>query len=407
MLLKSTILEVFEYQKQRLLQSRKHETIRNMLQHIKSDIPFIHIITGIRRCGKSTLLKQFTKKTGDNFFYLNFEDPKLTGFEINDFNKIKELKKDKKLAFDWWFFDEIQNINNWEKFIRSGHDEGTKIVLTGSNASLLSRELGSRLTGRHFSYELYPFSYDEFLRFKNLQPGKKSFNAYMLYGGFPEYLKYEEEDILTRLLDDIIYRDIAARHNIRNDSLLRELTVYLLSNAGNLFTYNSLKKTFSSGSANTIIDYISCLADAYLIFTVPKFDYSLKKQIGNARKIYGIDTGLANVASIRFSNDFGRQLENLVFLYLKRQGGEIYYFQGKNECDFIIKKKNEIAHIIQVCYALTYDNMERELAGLEEAMNFFNTDKGVLIALDDEDKFTKKGLTINIVPAYKWMANGG
>lgn len=200
----------------------------------------------------------------------------------------------------FYIFDEIQNVPQWEKFVRKKQDDGTKIILTGSNASLLSRELGSQLTGRHLDYELFPFSYPEFLTMKNQKPDAALLSDYLQKGGFPEYLKFDDTNILFRLTDDIIYRDIAVRYGIKNDELLIQILIYLITNSGKLFSYNKLKKLFSLVSSNTIINYVSFFENGYLLFTVPKFSHSLKKQIYNPKKVYSVDTGLTNALSLSF-----------------------------------------------------------------------------------------------------------
>ncbi len=306
----------------------------------------------------------------------------------------------------FYIFDEIQNIKEWEKFIRYKQDSGKKILLTGSNAILLSKEFGTKLTGRHLDYELYPFSYSGYLKITRSAPGADSFMNYLNAGGFPEYLKYGEKEILYRITDDILYRDIATRHGIRHLSKLRELLVYLITNSGKLFSYNKLKNIFSMGSPNTVSDYISFFEDSYLLFTVPKFSYSVKKQMANPRKIYTIDTGLASANSLSISKDLGRRFENLLFIHLRKQYKQIYYYAERGECDFLVLEKEKITRAIQACYELNSDNLDRELNGLFEAMQNFKLSEGLIITFNQEDHFSKENMNVMVIPAWKFVEVG-
>lgn len=402
MLLKETIIEILKEQEEK---ARLRETgiPRDLAGRIETGGKMVLIISGIRRCGKSTLLRQLMNSTG-TYCYFNFEDILASNFEFSDFRKldsiIRESYSDASL-----YFDEIQTVQGWEKFVRSAQDDGCSIVITGSNASLLSKDLGTKLTGRHLTYELFPFSYEEFLEYKRQEPGIKSFKDYFISGGFPEFIKNDNPDILQQLFRDILYRDVVVRHGLKNASLAEKLATYLITNAGKKFSYTSLKKTFETGSANTIIDYIAFFEDSYLMMTIPPFSYSLKEQIRNPKKIYAIDHGLARVNSLGFSKDEGRILENLVFLHLRRNWSKIFYFSGKRECDFIVFDREKITLIVQVCHTLTDDNQQREISGLTEAMAYFKVGSGYLITFNQEDIIESEGITINIIPAWKWISS--
>ena len=370
----------------------------------KADLnaPFATIITGVRRCGKSTLLRQLMGKARTRY-YFNFEDPRATNFGVADFPKLDEIFAEEYGKGGCYFFDEIQNVPKWEVFIRRLIDGKRHAIITGSNASLLSRELGTRLTGRHLNVELFPFSFGEFLELKGRAPGAEAFRDYLSNGGFPEYLKTGRTDVLQELLNDIIMRDIAVRYGIRNTRVLKELAVYLLTNVGKEFTYNSLKKTFRLGSINSVISFISHFEDAYLLFTVPRFDYSFRKRVNSPKKIYAVDNGLAGKNSASFSEDKGRLLENAVFTRLRRSGGEVFYFRGEGECDFVVKEGSRITGAIQVCHDLNEENMERETGGLLEAMKKFGLKEGLLLTDSREDELKEGGLRIKVRPAWKWM----
>jgi uncharacterized protein len=401
MLLKSDILSVLENQK--ILLRPDHDILnRSLASRIRLDTNYVLVITGIRRCGKSTLLRHLLDTGNIRGTYLNFEDPRLNGFELTDFTRLDDILQEAR-EDGFVVFDEIQNVPGWEIYVRSCHEKGRKMILTGSNASLLSAELGTKLTGRYLSYELFPFSYPEYLEFTHLQADKDSLLRYLSEGGFPEYLRYKENASQHRLLDDILYRDIVARYGIKHHSQLKQLALFLITNSSKLFTYNSLKKLFSFGSPNTVIDFVSYLENSYLLFQVPKFEYSLKKQLVNPRKIYSVDPGFSSVNSLSFSLDIGRKLENVVFLHLRSLNNGINYFNDKGECDFIVTDRGTARNAIQVCTELTEDNKKREFDGLLSALKAIQSDVGYILTLDQEDHFTIEGKSIEIVPVWKWM----
>jgi len=371
---------------------------RELLKNVDLRTKHAIILSGIRQCGKSTLLKQLLKDL-TKFYYFNFEDPRALNFRLEDFETLEEVFKEEFGDSVYYFFDEIQNIQEWERFVRARLDTGKKFIITGSNASLLSKELGTRLTGRHLTYELFPFSYKEMLELKSQKPSVKTFEEYSKKGGFPEFLIFDKNEILHELFNDILLRDIVARYSLRESKTIKELAIYLLTNVGSEFSYNKLAKYFNIGSVNSVIDYISYLEDSYLIFTISKFDYSYKKQIINPKKTYSIDTGLSNANSASFSEDKGRVLENLVFLHLRRKYKEIYYFKRKHECDFVVKDKGKVIFAVQVCHTLTEDNKEREVNGLKEAMKELKIETGVILTLNQDDKLDD----IPIKSAWKWM----
>ena len=377
--------------------------IREKFKEIALKESFALVISGIRRCGKSTLLNQILKNQ-KKFYYLNLEDPRLEGFELKDFDKADEIFQELYGYKGIYFFDEIQNIEKWEKFVRFLVDKKNKVVITGSNASLLSKELGTRLTGRHISYELFPFSYLEFLKFFKQKPCEQSYADYLYKGGFPEFLREDDITILHELLKDVLMRDIANRFGIKNTATLRKLSIYLLSNVGKEFSHNSLKKMLEVKSVQSIIDYVSCLEDAYLIFTIPKFSYSYKKQQVNPKKVYSIDNGLSYANSVSFSKDKGKMLENNVFLHLRKKYKEIFYFQKDKECDFVIKEREKIIQAIQVCYEFNDENQDREIKGLVEAMTELKLKKGLILTYNQEDKFEIKGKQITLKPVWRWLS---
>jgi len=375
---------------------------REKIKEVKVEESFAIILSGVRRCGKSTLLRQMIQKSKD-FYYFNFEDPSAVNFKLADFETLNQVFNEEYGESKYYFFDEVQNIEKWELFVRAMLDKGKYFVITGSNASLLSRELGTRLTGRHLNYELFPFSFREFLNLKDKKPSLEAFQEYFTHGGFPQYLKGGRAEALQDLFNDILNRDISIRHKIRNLKSLKEMAVYLITNVGKEFSYNSLKKMFGLGSVNSAISFVSFFEDSYMLFTVPKFDYSIKKQIVNQKKVYSIDNGFSGVNSGSFSEDKGKMLENMVFLALRKKYKEIFYFQEKGECDFLTKEGTKITQLIQVCYDLTEQNKDREINGLLEAMKEFKFNQGLILTYKQEDEFKIEDKTIKLLPVWKWL----
>ncbi|MFN8887712.1 MAG: ATP-binding protein [Cyclobacteriaceae bacterium] len=394
MLLQSQLSEVVDAQSASFL-NKNGGWQREALSKISVPDNLALIITGIRRCGKSTLLFQLLKQRFNNAFYLHFEDPRLAGFENEDFTRLSnEIARRNPPVL---FFDEIQILENWELFVRQKLDEGYKVVITGSNASLLSQELGTKLTGRHISVELFPFSFSEFLGLKKLIHSEKSVSEYLRKGGFPEYLKTDNGSLLNQLLEDILYRDIAVRYAVRNVKTLKQLAVYLLSNIAKPVSATNLTKLFEIKSTSALLDYFAFLENAYIVQFLPIFSYSLKKQIRNPRKVYSIDLGLFTENSIVFSEENGRRIENAVYLHLRRRWKELYYFQEKKECDFVIFERGKLQQLIQVCYELTADNLERETDGLYTAMEFFKINYGTIVTFNQKDTFTKGDKKIEVI----------
>ncbi|MFA5745313.1 MAG: ATP-binding protein [archaeon] len=401
MMLKKEIIDIVLDQKN-ALKNIDLGIPRSELKEVELTDSFAYVISGIRRCGKSVFLQQI-RSNQKSWAYFNFEDTRLNAFSVADFTKLQEALIEVYGNIDIFFFDEIQNVKKWEIFVRQLLDNKKKVIITGSNASLLSKELGTRLTGRHLRKEMFPFSYNEFLKFTSQKSGEVSFKEYLVAGGFPEFLKYKNEEILQELLNNIIYRDIIVRHHLKESKTIKDLAVYLLSNIGKEYSYNNLKKLFEVGSINTIISYISYFEDSYLLFSINRFDYSIKKQLISQKKIYAIDNGFAKANSLSFSKDEGRMLENLVFINLRNHFESIYYYKDQNlECDFIIKEKEKITYAFQVCLDLSADNKVREINGLKLAMSKFKLNKGTILTLNQEDTIKEKDLVIQIVPVWKW-----
>lgn len=358
------------------------------------------VISGIRRCGKSTLMRQHIGLHIDDAFYLNFDTPKLFQFEIADFELLDILIQESGKRN--LYFDEIQVVKGWELYVRQKLDEKFNVCITGSNASLLSKELGTKLTGRHISKELFPFSYTEYLQFHSWEANEKSFLSYLDDGGFPEYIKTRNEDILSALFDDVLYRDIAVRYGVRDVTSLKALLLYLAANYGNLISANKLSGIIGIKTPKTVLEYLSYFEEAYLIGRISKFSWSLKAQSINPQKVYFIDSALSKETTVTFTENTGRLLENAVYWELRRHFKQIYYFNENNsECDFIVCEKNMPVMLIQVCLTLNAENQRREVAGIQGAMKFFKMDKGVIVTLNQTDKMRIEEGWIEIIPAYE------
>jgi len=399
----------------------QNEALKRKEIGIKRNIDFnklistnqITVISGIRRSGKSTLLLQLMQEFTE-FSYMNFDDERLLNFTVSDFQTLlsvfAKFTKSKVL-----FFDEIQNIAGWERFIRRIFDEGYKIFITGSNAKLLSSELATHLTGRYIKIEIFPFSFVEFLSFHKVNYHKlsssikseiiKLFDYYIVKGGFPEMIKYNDDEFLMRVYEDILYRDLIVRYKIKNIKQFKNLAQYLFSNFTNNISYNSLKTTLNIKSATTVQEYISFLEESYLIFELYKYDFSLKKRFISNKKIFTIDNGIRNKVALMFSNDKGRFLENLVFIELKRRKKEIYFYKtAKNlEIDFLYQE-NKQYYLIQVSYGLEdIKTRQREIKAIVDAASELPCTNNLILTYDEEDTIIEKGVEITILPVWRWL----
>lgn len=380
-------------------------------------LPHIYVITGIRRCGKSTFMRQIADKfiTDGSFYFINFEDERLYNFDVGTFNQILEVQMELFGNHKTFIVDEIQNVPKFELVLRRLSDMGYKFIVSGSNAELLGGELATKITGRHVITKLQPFSFGEFLNFikivftpsdllltetKALLSAK--FEEYFSKGGMPEYLTFAAGEIITRMYEDILIKDIAVRNRITNMVPLRETGRYLITNFGRRYSYQSLKKAIGLGSVNTAISYTDYLEQSYLINNITKFDYSLKKQQAGEKKAYVTDHSIIRYVATTLMKDKGRILENIVANTLIAEH-QLYFFADKNECDFVAVDANKNVHLFQVCAELNERNREREIAGLIEAMNYFGLAEAILLTTHQEQQLGFSGKTIQVLPIWKWM----
>ena len=418
MLSEEQIKEILVKQRETIL-NKKFGIERTILKEIESKIklPHVVVLTGLRRSGKSTLLRQLIKKqyNDKDFYYINFEDERLFNFPANEFNKLYEALVSlygKKKTF---FLDEIQNVTNFETFVRRLYEEGFKFFITGSSATLLSKELGTKLTGRHVDIIVRPFSFLEFLELRGFKLEKdtiyktelkveikKYFEEHLLNGGMPEYLIYNDPELLTKVYEDTVLKDIAVRHKVDNIAVLRNLYLILISNFANKFSFNSLKKVTDINSVNTIKKFIHYLEETYFAKTINKFDYSLKKQLVNDKKFYIVDNGFIGFLSKKLTRDKGWLLENLVFNSLNKDY-DVFYYSNKSECDFLLVKNKTVTSAIQVCYDLNDENKDRELLGLKEAMDTFKLNDGLLLTNSQEEEIRVDKKKVKVMPVWKWL----
>jgi hypothetical protein len=356
----------------------------------------------------------------ENILYFNFDEP----MEKNDVSVIEdvfatfmELKNPKGRKY--LFFDEIQNIRQWEKWLKKYYDlksSGIKFVVTGSNQSMLSENLSNLLTGRVFSVTVFPLSFMEFLDFTGVQVAdevlqkseiKHHLSRYMNDGGFPEAALEKDAGVkkerLRQYFDSIILRDIASSRKIRETSKLIELSEYLMSNISSLMSYKNISNAIGINQ-NTLKEYMYFMENAYLLFQVAFFSYSVKESISiqKPRKVYCIDNGLRNASAFKFSADEGKLAENLVYIELKRRGNDVFYWNGRNEVDFIVKNDDHSLSAINVSYS--NEILEREKKSLLEFRDAFGGKvKDFLIITDDAEGVIGG---IKLVPLWKWLLSG-
>lgn len=406
-ILKEVLLTQANQEDERIIPRTLFAKVREVLT-----TPFIIIITGVRRSGKSTLLQEIRT---DSCYYVNFDDDRLIPFTVGDFQTLQELLIELFGEKNTFIFDEIQNIPGWERYVRRLHDQKKKIFISGSNASMLSRELGTHLTGRNIALSLYPFSFTEYLSFRGIPKNttnltstgkgilKKAYNEYLSDGGFPEYLKTKKEEYLRSLYDNVIYRDIITRYKIISEKPIKEMVYYIASNIGKELSFNTLKKLTGLTSATTIKEYIAYLENSYFVFLIPRYSPSLKVQAYSPKKVYFIDTCLARLLGFRPTEDRGRLMENVVFLSLKQKNDEIFFHKEKRECDFLTRKQGKLTEAIQVTTALKESNREREIEGLLEALKKYKLREGVIITEDQEDTIIIDGKKLTVIPIWRWL----
>lgn len=364
------------------------------------------VLTGVRRCGKSTLQGQIRRGVKGHAVTLNLEDTRLYGMGPEDFPTLLSiLETDHPRAAV--YLDEVQEVPEWQRLVRALLDAGRRVCLTGSNASLLGREMGAKLTGRHLPHEVYPFSFREFLEFTSQKAGPQPLDDYLIRGGFAAALTAGPEQgpvLLRELLRDVVHRDIVSRHSLRSARPLMTLALHLIAHPGQPLSLQALARGLSLPSVAHTGRMVEYLQDSWLMLAVPRFSASFKQRVTSPPKYYAVDTGLAGANSPNATPDLGRKLENAVLLTLRRQGSEPTFAAALHawECDFVTGER-----AIQCCARLSPENRKRELRGLVAAATLPGGPRRgrelIVITLDQEDALTEEGLAIRLIPAWKWL----
>ncbi len=390
------------------------EGLKKARESLQSNL--IKVIIGPRRAGKSVFSIQML--AGVSFAYLNFDDERLANASDYDeiLKAIRQVYGESKIIL----FDEIQNLPNWELFVNRLHRRGFNIIITGSNAYLLSRELATHLTGRYLQFRIFPFSFSEFLEAKGFAIDEtielkerqglllSHLDAYLDKGGYPEIVvkNLEAKHYLTTLFESILFKDIVKRYNVRYTKMLSDLAHYLITNHANEFSYTKLKNILQFRSVHTVENYTKYLTEAFLLFSIERFSYKLKEQVRSPKKVYGYDPGMINAIKFKTSRDIGRLMENLVAVELARRGSEFYYYRSVNgkEVDFVIKQGAKVAQLIQVCYNPDdYATRKRELASLVKASKELECDEMLILTLDYEAEEKHAGRRVNFLPLWRWL----
>ncbi|MCP4757526.1 MAG: ATP-binding protein [Proteobacteria bacterium] len=399
-----------------------------------STVNKICTIVGARRAGKTFFLLQIVAKliqetcNIEDIIYINFEDERILPLTANDLQIILdayfELYGENRQPYI--FFDEIQNVDGWEQFTRRLNAQGYRLFVTGSNSKMLSREIASALRGRTITYELFPFSFSEFLFSRNIQLdnkiryGKKRhainslFDEYLFSGGYPEIVLMQSETVRQRILQDyfntIFYRDLVERYRIKNLNLLRLWMNTLMVNISTSVSFRKYENDFKSQgeklSVATLANFSRYLEEVYFGFFVEMYSASERKRRMNPRKFYLIDPALHNYLTLRFSQNKGRLLENLVFLELRRSGKTIHYYKTKagHEVDFVVSNENSQPTLIQVCYDLQeIATANREKRALQAAMRELNIQTGTILTNESKDRIDENGGIIEILPVREWL----
>ena len=377
--------------------------VRDDLAALPSQKRFATIVTGVRRCGKSTLLRQWVHGLKVKVVSVLFDDLRLMNFSSQDFLLLGKILSDRKA--EAVVLDEVQDIDGWELFVNGLLNQGLLVFVTGSSAKMLSRELGTKLTGRHLDFHLDPFSYSEFLRFKNLPNTPESFMDYLRIGGFPAYVESENRQVLAELFNDIIYRDIIVRYKIANTSSIKQLAGYLLSHIGTRLAPSRLKDAIHVQSAKTVLEYFDHLTECCMICRLEQFADSPKARMLAPKKVYACDTALASLFEHGTSQNLGHKLENVLFWHLKRTAKDLTYYHDEKdrECDFIVEKEDGSFSAIQVCHELTDDNKNREFDGLAAALKRFGLKSGIIVTHAQSDLAIQDGCEISIVPVTEYL----
>jgi predicted AAA+ superfamily ATPase len=391
------------------------------------DRPEVIGLTGVRRSGKTTLMHMVIEDLLEDVDEENILFVKCDDERVDEENIIEEARSTYRELFDpegrtYLFLDEVQSQENWSRTVKRIYDleKDEKVFVTGSR--VLKKELSDALAGRFARFDIYPFSFREFLEAKNqgiedrkdaimkADKLKHLLREFVEWGGFPEIVLEQDDELKKELLkfysDTILYRDVVERSDVQNTNAVEKLKNYSLANVSNLANYSKIAGNLDV-SDDTISKYLKAMEEAYFVFSMPIFAYSVKKQHRNPKKLYCIDTGIRNAAGFRFSEDIGRLYENAVFIHLKRQGRDPYYWKsGKGrEIDFVIQEEQQIQQIIQVSYDFE-DAEERELQGMKKGVEELEPEKATIVTDDSRENIEYEGTEVEVIPLREWLLPG-
>ncbi len=390
------------------------EGLSSARQNMENDL--IKVIIGPRRAGKSVFAMQLLK--GIDFAYLNFDDERL--LDVTDYDDFIKAIRQVYGETNYLLFDEIQNLKDWELFLNRLQRNGFRIVITGSNAHLLSRELSTHLTGRFLQFQILPFSFKEFLHAKSFQIDDTLelkerqgsllgyLDKYINIGGFPEIVTkhVEPRSYLPTLFESILFKDIAKRYNVRYSKKLYDLGYYLITNHSCQFTYTRLKKILDFRSVHTVENYVKYISEAFIVFVVDRFSFKLAEQIKSPKKVYSYDTGMAKSVRFAVTPYTGKFIENIVAIELLRRDIEPYFYRTRNgkEIDFVIKKGSDINQLIQVSYDISeYATKKRELNALVKAGQELRCDNLTVITWDHCGEDLVDEQKVSFLPLWRWL----
>ncbi|MFA4888721.1 MAG: ATP-binding protein [Candidatus Omnitrophota bacterium] len=411
----------------------REEYLKRLARYLDTDE--VIVVTGVRRCGKSTILLQalaelLRRKTPRiNTLYINFEDPAFyNSLNLGLLDEIWQAYLDylKPKGRVYLVLDEVQQIKGWERWVRSAYDrkEKVKIFVTGSNAELLSSEFANVLTGRHLEVAVSPLTFGEFLQFKGIEIEahpeklwlarmknrlKNYLLEYLKIGGFPKAVLTADDmlrrELLEQYFNDILTRDVAERHKIKDTAKLKNLALFYAANFTRGYSFNKVKKVADFFlSLDSIGRFSHYLEDSFLVQFLPRFSYSLKNQAQVQRKVYLVDNGIHNAVAFKFSEDKGKLLENAVYQHLRKREGEVYYFSEKKEVDFVYKQGLKVRELVNACYSLQdKETLLRECESLEAGMRYFRLKQALLIVAEGERRVLDVGAgKILVCPFVEW-----
>lgn len=395
--------------------------------------PEILSVIGARRSGKTYLCFQMIQALKrshppGNVIYVNLEDERLYPLRGDELTLLWDICQE-FFSLDlsrpvYLFIDEIQNVPHWSKWARriTDQNKNLKLIVTGSSAKVLGREIATELRGRNLNFPVFPFSFGEFLTARGVQVEdkdilyspkrvliKKNFNDYFRLGGFPAVLNSNRpQELLKEYYSVMFYRDLIERHSVANIKLLEDYLTLLIDQVGCDFSISSTAKKLNgfgySLSKNTLTNFFKYAQDAFLAFEVKKYSYKIKEQMRAPKKVYTIDHGLLQAVRFMFAEDYGRIMENMVYIALRRRKQDIYYYKGEKSCDFVTRDRGKVIQVIQV--AKTIQNLQtkkREVEGLIKAMSLFKLKKGVILTEDEYEEVVYDGFRVQILPLWYWL----